>query len=109
VAAGGLIKNPLVMQVYADVLRRPIHVIGSAQGPALGAAIHAAVAAGAYPDVFAASASMGRLERDGWKPDAERADGYDRLYDIYRQLHDYFGKQVPGVMHGLRQRRREAT
>ena len=51
IVAGGLAKNPLLMQVYADVLRLPLSVIGSAQGPALGAAIHAAVAAGAYGDV----------------------------------------------------------
>ena len=51
IVAGGLAKNPLLMQIYADVLRLPLSVIGSEQGPALGSAIHAAVAAGAYPDV----------------------------------------------------------
>ncbi len=55
IVAGGLAKNPLLMQIYADVLRLPLSVIGSAQGPALGSAIHAAVAAGAYPDVRAAA------------------------------------------------------
>ena len=49
VVAGGLLKNPVVMQIYADVLRRPLHLIGSEQGPALGSAIHAAVAAGRLP------------------------------------------------------------
>ena len=49
------------MQLYADVLRMPISTIGSEQGPALGSAIHAAVAAGAYHDVRAASAAMGRM------------------------------------------------
>lgn len=50
IAAGGLLKNRHLMQMYADVLNRPISTIASAQGPALGSAIHAAVAAGAYPD-----------------------------------------------------------
>jgi L-ribulokinase len=109
IAAGGLIRNPLVMQVYADVLRRPIHVIGSEQGPALGAALHAAVAAGAYPDIEAASVAMGRLDRDVWKPDQSRADSYDRLFGIYRRLHDHFGRTAPEVMHDLRAIRREAT
>ena len=59
VVAGGLLKNPFVMQIYADVLRRPLHLIGSEQGPALGSAIHAAVAAGLYADIHAASAAMG--------------------------------------------------
>ena len=48
------------MQLYADILRRPIDIVGSDQGPALGSAIHAAVAAGAYPDVRAAAAAMGQ-------------------------------------------------
>jgi L-ribulokinase len=109
IAAGGLIRNPLVMQVYADVLRRPIHVIGSEQGPALGAALHAAVAAGAYPNIEAGSVAMGRLDRDVWKPDQSRADSYDRLFGIYRRLHDHFGRTAPDVMHELRAIRREAA
>ena len=55
IVAGGLTKNPVLMQIYADVLRLPLSVIGSEQGPALGSAIHAAVAAGAHPDVPAAA------------------------------------------------------
>jgi L-ribulokinase len=109
IAAGGLIKNPLVMQVYADVLRRPIHVIGSDQGPALGSAMHAAVAAGAYPEIGAAAAAMGRLDRDVWKPDPARADIYDRLFGIYRHLHDHFGRIEPDLMHDLRVLRRAAA
>ena len=60
VVAGGLLKNARLMQTYADVLRLPISTIASEQGPALGSAIHAAVAAGAYPDVRAAADAMGR-------------------------------------------------
>ena len=109
IAAGGLIKNPLVMQVYADVLRRPIHVLGSEQGPALGSAMHAAVAAGAFPDIRAAATAMGRLDRDVWKPDQARADAYDRLFAIYRHLHDHFGRTAPEMMHDLRAIRRAAA
>ena len=61
IVAGGLTKNPVLMQIYADVLRLPLSVIGSEQGPALGSAIHAAVAAGAHPDVPAAADAMGRV------------------------------------------------
>jgi len=102
VVAGGLLKNPLVMQVYADVLRRPIHFIESDQGPALGSAIHAAVAAGCYPDVRAASAAMGRQRRDAHVPDSARADVYDELYARYVRLHDHFGRGGDDVMHELR-------
>jgi L-ribulokinase len=101
-AAGGLVKNPFVMQVYADVTRMPIHVIGSDQGPALGSAIHAAVAAGAYPNIFAASAAMGRVMRDAHVPDERRADAYEPLYEDYTRLHDHFGRGGDDVMHRLR-------
>ena len=47
IVAGGLLKNAFLLQVYADVLRRPLGVIGSDQGPALGSAMHAAVPPGA--------------------------------------------------------------
>ncbi len=68
IVAGGLLKNELLMQIYTDVLRRPLSVIGSDQGPALGSAIHAAVAAGAYPDVPAAVADQAKTaeERIQW-------------------------------------------
>ena len=49
IVAGGLAKNALLMQVYADVTRLPLSIIDSEQGPALGSAIHAAVAAGCLP------------------------------------------------------------
>ena len=102
VVAGGLIKSAPVMQIYADVTRCPLSVIGSEQGPALGSAIHAAVAAGAYPDVPAAATVMGRCHRDVYRPDAARADVYDELYAEYVRLHDYFGRGTNEVMYRLR-------
>ena len=102
VVAGGLIKSAPLMQIYADVLRRPLSVIGSDQGPALGSAIHAAVAAGAYPHVPAASSAMGRVNRDVYRPDEARANVYDQLYAEYVRLHDYFGRGANEVMYRLR-------
>ncbi|OWV08042.1 ribulokinase [Micromonospora wenchangensis] len=102
IVAGGLTGNALLMQIYADVTRRPLGIIGSAQGPALGSAIHAAVAAGAYPDVPAASAAMGRVDREVYRPDPERADAYDALYAEYRRLHDHFGRGGDDVLLRLR-------
>ncbi|MDR8411624.1 ribulokinase [Nonomuraea sp. 3-1Str] len=106
VAAGGLLKNHFLMQVYADVLRRPISVIGSEQGPALGSAIHAAVAAGAYADIEQAAAAMGTRRENVYVPDEGRADAYDKLYAEYRTLHDYFGDGR--MLHTLRKIRNEA-
>ncbi|MEU8248763.1 ribulokinase [Nonomuraea sp. NPDC048916] len=106
VVAGGLVKNPFLMQVYADVLRRPLSLIGSEQGPALGSAIHAAVAAGAYDDIQRAAAAMGRRRENAYLPDGRAADAYDRLYAEYRALHDHFGDGR--MLHALRAIRNEA-
>lgn len=100
IAAGGLIKNKFVMQIYSDVLNMPITVIRSAQGPALGSAIHAAVAAGAYKDVVAASAAMGGVEDEKFIPNSTHAKIYDQLYHHYSSLYEEFGRNK--VMHDLR-------
>jgi len=102
VIAGGLMRNELIMQIYADVTRRPLSLIRSAQGPALGSAIHAAVAAGAYPDVPAAAAAMGSMHRGVYTPDPASAAVYDELYAEYVTLHDYFGRGANQVLHRLR-------
>jgi L-ribulokinase len=100
--AGGLLRNPVIMQIYADVTRHVLHLIDSDQGPALGSAMHAAVAAGAYPDIHAASAAMGKVRRDVYAPDEARAGAYDALYEHYSRLHDHFGRGGDDVMHALR-------
>jgi L-ribulokinase len=102
VVAGGLTRDKFVMQTYADVTRRSLSVIKSDQGPALGSALHAAVAAGCYPDVPAAAAAMGGKREAAYLPDPASADVYDRLYAEYLLLHDYFGRGVNDVMHRLR-------
>jgi L-ribulokinase len=109
IIAGGLTKNALLMQIYADVTRRPLSIIGSTQGPALGAAMHAAVAAGAYPDIRAAAHAMGKVHRRVYLPDPQREVAYERLYSEYRVLHDYFGRGTNDVMHRLRRIRAEAS
>jgi L-ribulokinase len=108
IAAGGLLRSAFLMQTYADVLRMPIATCASAQGPALGAAIHAAVAAGAYRDVPAAGEAMGGRGARTYVPDPAAADAYDRLYAEYSRLHDYFGRDGNDVMHKLHALRREA-
>ena len=108
--AGGLIKNPVIMQIYADVARMPLHVAESENGPALGSAMHAAVAAGIHADIREAAAAMGGARRDAFVPDAARADAYDALYERYVRLHDHFGRGGDDVMHALRDLRpREAV
>jgi L-ribulokinase len=107
VVAGGLLKNAALMQMYSDVLRLPLSTIASEQGPALGSAIHAAVAAGAYASVAEAGNAMGRVERGAYHPNPEAAKAYDALFAEYTLLHDYFGRGANDVMKRLKARRRE--
>lgn len=108
VAAGGLPeKNKLLMQIYADVTGREFRIIGSSQGPAVGSAMHAAVAAGAYPDIHAAAEKMGRLKDEVYRPIPENQAIYDKLYAEYVLLHDYFGRGENDVMKRLRAIRNE--
>ncbi|HKI56813.1 MAG TPA: ribulokinase [Trueperaceae bacterium] len=107
VAAGGLpARNPLMMQIYADVLGRELQVIGSEQGPALGSAMHAAVAAGAYADIGEAALHMGSLSERSYRPVPENKAVYDLLYADYLYLHDVFGRagadEPGGVMKRLK-------
>jgi L-ribulokinase len=109
IVAGGLLKNKFLMQMYADVTRRPLSLCADEQAPALGSGIHAAVAAGAYPDVHAASAAMGHKQSAAYLPDEDRAGAYDALYAEYATLHDYFGRGENDVMHRLKAIQRKAA
>ncbi|MEP0761215.1 MAG: ribulokinase [Chloroflexota bacterium] len=109
VAAGGLPeKNKLLMQIYSDVTGREFRIIDSAQGPALGSAMHAAVAAGAYPNIQAAAKAMGKLKDEVFRPIAAHQAVYDRLFAEYVTLHDYFGRGENDVMKRLRKIRNQA-
>ncbi len=108
VAAGGLAeKNALVRQIYADVIGKPLYISGSAQAPALGAAIHAAVAAGIYPDIPAAAHAMGQRHPDPVQPNPQRHAVYDQIYTEYTALYDYFGRGANPVMQRLKRLRRQ--
>lgn len=107
IVAGGLLKNAFLMQVYSDVTRLPISTIDTDQGPALGSAIHAAVAAGVYSNVNQAADVMGRVNKHVYTPNEERAKQYDALYREYLELHDYFGRGANNVMKRLKQMKRE--
>ncbi|MCY3575432.1 MAG: ribulokinase [Chloroflexi bacterium] len=103
VAAGGLPeKNALLCQIFADVTGRPLKLSGSAQAPALGAAMHAAVAAGIYPDIHAAAEKMGKLKDQVITPIAANQRQYDQLFAEYKTLYDYFGRGANDVMKRLK-------
>ncbi len=106
---GGLAaKNALMMQIYADITGRPMKISRSEQTPALGAAIFAAVAAGAqaggHDSVGAAQKAMVGIGRE-YLPVKERHRIYKQLYSLYRQLHDGFGTpQGSGPMFNVMKR-----
>jgi L-ribulokinase len=110
VTCGGLAyKNPLLLQIYADVCNRAMKVSGSRQTPALGAAIFGSVAAGVerggHADVMEAQKAMTRIS-EIYEPDPGRVEVYRKLYRFYRQLHDGFGitdrhDPMYGIMKGL--------
>lgn len=86
-ATGGVTwKNPLLMQQYADLLNRPVHVGHVAEGPALGSAIFAAVAAGLYPDVAAAHRHMGVTDFTVYEPDGQHRAQYEQIYQRSHRL-----------------------
>ena len=84
-------KNPVVMQIYADVTGRPMKVSRSAQTCALGAAIAGAVVAGVHRDIAAAQKKMTGLNPRVFKPATKAHATYQQLYRLYRKLHDALG------------------
>jgi L-ribulokinase len=91
VNCGGIAeKNPLVMQIYADVCNRPMKVSRSAQTCALGAAIFGAVAGGAHRSVEAAQRKMTGVRDVVYRPAKKAAATYAELYRIYYALYNAF-------------------
>ena len=107
VCAGGIAeKNPLLMQIYADVTGRTMLVAGSSQACALGAAVSAAVLAGVFKDFPAAQKAMTSLKNIEYKPRPAARKTYNRLFALYQNLHDSFGgvnrkADLSGVMKEL--------
>jgi L-ribulokinase len=118
VNCGGIAeKNPLVMQIYADATGRPINISRSAQTCALGAAIAGAVVAGkavgGFDNYADAQKAMTGLKPKTFQPNPKAKATYERLYSLYRKLHDSFGTPQPNgslhsVMKDLLQIRNEA-
>src|SRR5690625_5231248 len=100
-------KNQLLMQIYADVTNKVIKVADSFQTPALGSAMFGAVAAGAenggFDTIFEATKKMARIKEEVIKPIPENVAIYEKIYEEYVKLHDYFGRGENEVMKRLRE------
>jgi L-ribulokinase len=107
-AAGGIAeKDELMMQIYADVTNMQIKISASAQAPALGSAMFGAVAAGkergGYQSIIEAANVMGKVKETTYKPIPENVFIYDKLFNEYKKLHDYFGRGQNNVMKTLKE------
>lgn len=112
-ACGGISKkNPMMMQIYADVTNKEIFIGASDQTPALGSAMFGAVAAGkekgGYDSIFEAAKIMGKVEEKTYKPIPENVEAYKKLYEEFKLLHDYFGRGANDVMKRLKQIKADA-
>ena len=114
VACGGLPeRNRLLMQIYADVTGRTFRIAASAQTPALGSAMFAAVAAGAaaggYASIEEAAKRMARLRDEAFEPIEANRKPYDVLYGEYVRLHDLFGRGGDPAIKTLKRLRLETA
>lgn len=95
-ASGGIpLKNPLLMQIYADVFNMDIHVVDVPYSAAVGSAI-----LGEAASVGGGFQGLGRLcaPRDSgcgpvYRPVAENAAVYRQLFEVYSELYHSFGRQ----------------
>lgn len=113
IACGGLArKSPEIMQIFADVLGREIHVADTAQACALGGAMYGAVAAGkehgGYDTIYEASRGMAVKCLRTYTPNRAYRRTYDDLYVQYELLHDLFGRGGCSTMKELKRIRSAA-
>ena len=106
-ACGGLPeKNTLLMQIYSDITGREIKVAASPQTPALGSAMFGAVAAGrangGYDSIVDAARAMAGIKDRIYKTNREANKTYRKLFELYKILHDYFGRDPESVMKQLK-------
>lgn len=92
VNTGGLaVKNATLMQIYADILGRPLRVAASEQTCALGAALFGAASSGAV-SLEEIQKTCCRLREVEYVPNPQNQAIYAELFALYSQVHDAFGK-----------------
>jgi L-ribulokinase len=95
IGMGGVAKkSPYVMQMMSNVLNMPIRIVKSDQAVALGAAMFAATAAGAFSKVEEAVEAMGAGFEKTYEPDSEMVNHYRKKYESYRSLADTVEERI---------------
>lgn len=102
ICCGGIAeKNPMLMQIYSDVLGKPMKISGSSETCALGATIYGAVAGGGYSKVEDAQVAICSFKDKVYTPISENTFVYNELYNLYCELHDSFGIEGKSFDHSL--------
>ena len=92
-------------EIVTDLSDQETLVLGSA----IFASVAAGSAAGGYDDVFEAARQMGKLKDTVYTPIPEHVAVYDKLYQEYKTLHDYFGRGANDVMKRLKKLKAEQS
>ncbi len=102
-AAGGIaLKDPLLMQIYADVLGRAISVPKDSETCAYGSAVLGAVGCG-FKNLVEASAYMKKEMGVIYTPNSDNKKIYDGFYEKYCELSEYFAKNNRAFMSFLKE------
>lgn len=112
IAAGGIpAKDPMMMQIYADVCRRDIYVCESTQASARGSAILGAAAAGSgvhgCKDIYELAEKLGTAAQTVYRPIPANAERYQQLYGLYQELSEAMARKN-SVMRRLQQLKKES-
>ena len=86
VVLGGGSRSPVWCQIMADVLKRPLQVALEAESTCLGSGMLAAAAAGLSPSIPEAARALAATGAE-YLPDDDRAQTYDGLYAVYRDIY----------------------
>ena len=86
-ACGGGARSPFWRQLLADILKCKIVTTTSKEGPALGAAILAGVAAGIFPSVEEGCKKLVILSDQSSQEDKVASAKYDDVYKLYSFLY----------------------
>ena len=100
VLTGGGAKSPFIRRLQADVYGIPVSTVNREEGPAYGAALLAAVGAGGFPDLAAATRATltrGAPERPDSRAHEDYRAAYDRFRASYRGVSFRAEGRRPGV------------
>ena len=91
-------SNPVLNQVYANVLGRPV-LVPSGKVTGIGSAIFAFLAAGIFPTIEEAQRKV-CPSHTVYEPQSDTQDVYRELYELYRKIYFAFGRPIEGTAFG---------